>query len=225
MVVDHTGEATVNTLVRSFLFLRRAIGVLGLALPFVVIVGKELLQGGGLQGSLSGYYYTDLRNVFVGTMCAIGVFLVSYRGYGRIDDIAGNVAAVAAIGVALFPTSPASPTGAERAIGVAHLVFAAIFFLTLAFFCFFLFTRSDDPSPTSRKAARNVVYRVCGGVMLAALALIVVDGLFFDAATASLHPTVWLESLAVIAFGVSWLVKGEALLADLPHDRGELVQA
>ncbi|WP_326565500.1 DUF998 domain-containing protein [Amycolatopsis rhabdoformis] len=214
----------MNTLVRSFLFLRRAIGVLGLALPFVVIIGKELLQGGGLQGSLSGYYYSDLRNVFVGTLCAIGVFLVSYRGYGRIDDIAGNIAAVAAVCVGLFPTSPVSATATERAVGVVHEVSAAVFFLTLAFFCLFLFTKSDDPAPTSRKAARNVVYRVCGGVILAALALIVLVGVFFDAATASLHPTVWLESLAVIAFGVSWLVKGEALLADLPHERAELVQ-
>ncbi|MFI5611056.1 DUF998 domain-containing protein [Amycolatopsis sp. NPDC051903] len=215
----------MDTLVRSFLFLRRAVGVLGLALPFVVVIGKELLEGGGLLGSLSGYYYSDLRNVFVGTLCAIGVFLISYRGYGRIDDIAGNVAAVAAIGVALFPTSPTAPTPLERTIGIAHLVFAGIFFLTLAFFCLFLFTKSDDPSPRGRKAVRNTIYRVCGGVMLASLALILINALFFDAATVSLHPAVWLESLAIIAFGVSWLVKGEALLADLPHDRTEVVQA
>ncbi|MGW4485781.1 DUF998 domain-containing protein [Amycolatopsis sp. NPDC004368] len=214
----------MNTLVRSFLFLRRAVGVLGLALPFVVIIGKELLEGGGLLSSLSAYYYSDLRNVFVGTMCAIGVFLVSYRGYGRVDDIAGNIAAVAAIGVGIFPTSPPSPTGTERVVGVAHVVFSAIFFLTLAFFCLFLFTKSDDPAPTSRKAARNVVYRVCGGVILGALLLIVLDGLVFGTALAWLHLTVWLESLAVVAFGVSWLVKGEALLADLPRDRSELVQ-
>ncbi|HWD01529.1 MAG TPA: DUF998 domain-containing protein [Amycolatopsis sp.] len=209
----------MNTLVRSFLFLRRTIGVLGLALPFVVVIGKELLEGGGLLGSLSGYYYSDMRNVFVGTLCAIGVFLVSYRGYGRIDDIAGNIAAGAAIGVALFPTSPTSPTPLERGIGIAHLVFAGIFFLTLAFFCLFLFTRSDDPSPGGRKASRNVVYRVCGGVMVASLLLIVINALFFNAATVDLHPAVWLESAAVVAFGISWLVKGEALLADLPSNR------
>ncbi|MFF0147833.1 hypothetical protein [Amycolatopsis sulphurea] len=59
-----------------------------------MIAGKQLLEGGDLLGSLSSYYYGDLRNVCV--LCAIGVFLISYRGYGFIDDIAGNVAGVAA---------------------------------------------------------------------------------------------------------------------------------
>ena len=206
----------MNTLVHSYLFLRRAVGVLGISLPIVVIAGKEILQGGGLFGSLSGYYYSDLRNVFVGTLCAIGVFLVSYRGYGRLDDFVSTVAAVAGVGVALFPTSPVAPTPAEHAIGVAHLVLAGIFFLSLAFFCLFLFTKTDG-TPTPRKRSRNVVYRACGVVMLASLVLIAVNAAFFNAQTVSVHPTVWLESLAVLAFGVAWLVKGETLLADPPQ--------
>src|SRR4051794_38276106 len=95
-----------NALVQSYLFLRRAIGVIGVALPPVLILGKLLVDGGGLLDSLSGYYYTDVRNVFVGAMCATGVFLLSYRGYSRADNIAGNVAAVAAVGLALCPTKP-----------------------------------------------------------------------------------------------------------------------
>ncbi|MDT8911817.1 DUF998 domain-containing protein [Amycolatopsis sp. PS_44_ISF1] len=214
----------MNALVRSYLFLRRGIGVLGFALPILMIAGKEVLQGGGLLGSLSGYYYSDMRNVFVGILCAMGVFLISYRGYGRVDDVAADIAAVAGIGVALFPTSPASPTGTEHAIGVAHLVFAAVFFLTLAFFCLFLFTKSDGAVLTPRKKARNALYRACGVVMLVSLALIVVVGFFFDDATASLHPTVWLESLAIFAFALAWLVKGETLLADLPRSRSAAAQ-
>jgi uncharacterized membrane protein len=30
----------------------------------------------------------------------------------------------------------------------------------------------------------------------------------------ALNPVFWLESIAVVAFGVSWLVKGEAILKD-----------
>ena len=30
------------------------------------------------------------------------------------------------------------------------------------------------------------------------------------------RPVFWLESIAIIMFGISWLVKGEAILADLP---------
>ena len=29
-----------------------------------------------------------------------------------------------------------------------------------------------------------------------------------------LNPVFWLESLAIVAFGVSWFVKGEAILKD-----------
>lgn len=42
--------------------------------------------------------YTGMRDVFVGALCAIAVFLRSYRGYDRRDHIAGNLACVFAAG-------------------------------------------------------------------------------------------------------------------------------
>ncbi|MGH3785022.1 MAG: DUF998 domain-containing protein [Pseudonocardiaceae bacterium] len=203
-----------DTLVHSYLFLRRAIGVIGLALPVVLIIGELFVDGGDLLNSLSGYYYSDMRDVFVGSMCAIGIFLLSYRGYGPIDDIAGNVAAVAAIGLALFPTTPGGPTRTDQIIGVLHLVFAAVFFLTLAFFCLSLFTKTDKAHPTQRKLQRNRIYVASGWIILLCLALIVLFGWLFDEA-APLHPVLWLESAATLAYGVAWLTKGEAILGDL----------
>jgi hypothetical protein len=35
-----------------------------------------------------------------------------------------------------------------------------------------------------------------------------------DSAVQALHPVFWLESTAVIAFGVAWLTKGEMILKD-----------
>jgi hypothetical protein len=67
-------------LVLSYLGLRKAVGIIGLALPFVLAFGKILLQSPGIQDSISAYYYTDMGNVFVGSLCAIGVFLMSTRG-------------------------------------------------------------------------------------------------------------------------------------------------
>src|SRR6267378_5672793 len=96
-----------GSLVLSYLGLRKAVGIIGSALPFVLAFGKMLLEGPGIQDSISGYYYTDMRNVFVGSLCAIGVFLMSCRGYDRKDEIAGYLACVFAIGVALFPTTQA----------------------------------------------------------------------------------------------------------------------
>ena len=89
-----------STLVHSYLFLRRAIGLIGLALPFVLVLGKQLVQGGDVAGSLSSYYYTDLRDVLVGAMCAVGVFLLAYYGHDYVDNIASTVAGLGAIGLA-----------------------------------------------------------------------------------------------------------------------------
>lgn len=212
-MVQATGFSR-ETLVHSYLFLRRSIGLIGMALPVVLIGGNLLIGGGDLLSSISGYYYSDLRDVYVGSMCAVGVFLLSYRGYGRVDDIAGNVAAGAAFGVALFPTTPAdNPTRIDQVVGILHLGFAAVFFLTLAFFSLVLFRRTAEIRPTLRKAQRNRVYLVCGVVILLCLALMVVLGTQAD--LAGLRPALWLESAAILAFGVAWLTKGEAILGDL----------
>jgi hypothetical protein len=204
-----------SPLVLSYLTLRRAVGVIGLALPPVLAIGGLLLDGSGLQPTISDYYYTSMRNVLVGSLCAIAVFLGSYR-YGRPDAAAGSVAAVAAVGVALFPTTPAGDPGGVDTVGVVHLVSAATFFLTLAYFCLALFTRTDPHRPpTWRKRQRNVVYRVCGVTILVSIALtVVVEALPEEGWVTTAHPVFWLESLAAIAFGVAWFVKGETILTD-----------
>ncbi|WP_329049501.1 DUF998 domain-containing protein [Amycolatopsis sp. NBC_01488] len=194
-----------TTLVHSYLFLRRAIGLIGLALPFVLIFGKQLLQGGELAGSLSAYYYTDVRNVFVGAMCAAGVFLLAYYGHDFVDNVASTVAGLGAIGLALFPTTPAHDVSSwDRTSGVLHLVFAAVFFLMLAYFCLRLFPHDGEQPPGT-----GVVYRGCGVVILACLALIAVTKAL--GLVPEWHPALWLESVAVWAFGVAWLLKGQAL--------------
>jgi hypothetical protein len=200
-----------GTLVQSYLFLRKAVGTIGLALPVVLIVGDLLWPPGTFLLSISASYYSPLRGVFVGSMCALGVFLLSYRGYGRVDDTAGDIAAVAAVGVGLFPTTPdfGPVTGTQQVIGALHMGFAGIFFLTLAFFCWHLFPRTTGNPPTRRKLRRNVVYRVCAVLILLSVVLIAVAE--FTAFAAWAHPMLWLETVAILAFGVAWAVKGETL--------------
>jgi hypothetical protein len=210
-----TTRSPSDTLVHSYLYLRRAIGLIGLGLPAVLIIGKLIVQGGGLQDSISSYFYTDMRGVFVGSMCAVGAFLLSYRGYDVIDDVAGNLAGVAAIGVALFPTAPGDPSSTAVVIGVMHLVFASIFFLTISFFAIFLFRRTSEMGPTERKLQRNRLYLTCGVVIIACLLAIAGVHQFLAGVTAGLHPELWLETIAVMSFGVAWLTKGEAILGDV----------
>ncbi|HKN98687.1 MAG TPA: DUF998 domain-containing protein [Pseudonocardiaceae bacterium] len=204
-----------GSLAHSYLFLRRAIGLIGVALPVVLIVGKVLLDGGGPLDSISDYYYSGMRNVFVGSMVATGVFLLSYRGYGLVDDVTSDAAGVGAIGVGLFPTTPffGVPTRTDRLVGWAHLASAALFFAGLIVFCLFLFTRSIGPR-TRRKVNRNAVYVASGLTMIVVLVLAGLVQAVFHAGVGPPHWVLWLESTAVEAFGVAWLVKGTTILAD-----------
>jgi hypothetical protein len=90
--------------------------------------------------------------------------------------------------------------------------------MTLIFFSLFLFTKTDETRrPTRRKLQRNVVYQICSGLMVACLLLMGVYTFLPEtgkALFAHLKPIYWLEALAILAFGVSWFVKGEAILKD-----------
>lgn len=205
MTANGPGESVLV----SYLTLRRVVGTLGVALPIVLAAwGFALCNCAHLQPSISEYYDLRTRDVFVGILFTIGWFLFTYRGYERKDDVAGNLACVFALAVALFPRSGAPW---ERAV---HFGSAFALFLVLAYFSLFLFTKSSG-SPTPEKRIRNRIYITCGATMLACIALI---GLYYwrlaDTAVASLKPVFWLESFALWAFGTSWFIKGETLWKD-----------
>ena len=208
---------TKSSLVLSYLELRQAVGTIGILLPFVLMFGKILLDTPDILGSISSYYYSVMGDVFVGSLCAIGVFLGSYRGHGREDSIAGNLACIFALGVAFFPTTPDSgATAHQTLIAGVHAFFAACFFLTLAFFALVLFRRTDpNKQPTPRKKLRNAIYSVCGYMILLSIALIAAVTIFGKhSSIQQFSPVFVFESFAIVAFGISWFVKGEAIFKD-----------
>ena len=99
-----------NCLLVSYFTLRKLIGWMGILVPFIVALLKWILFRGGLGSSVSGYSHTNVGRVFVGTLCSIGVFLLAYKGYKRLDrdkiyqssdNIVNNLAGVFTFGVAL----------------------------------------------------------------------------------------------------------------------------
>ena len=209
-----------NALVFSYLTLRKTIGLLGISFPFVLYLGAVMFFQTGIQNSISNYYHTGMGDVFVGTLCAIGFFLLSYKGYERADNVAGVLGCIFAVGVALFPITPENPaSGDARFIGYVHFAFAALFFLTLIYFSLFLFTKTDPSlQTTGRKLQRNKVYKICGYTMSLCIVLVVIYYLLPDAVASPIKvykPVFWLEAIAVVAFGISWLTKGEAILKDV----------
>jgi hypothetical protein len=197
----------------SYLILRRAIGILGVLFPLLLaVLCASAGSCSGIEDSISAYYHTDVRDLFVGILFTIGWFLYSYKGPDRIDNILANAACGFALGVALCPTR--SPVAALQTM---HFVCAVGLFLLLAYFSLFLFTK-HGPSMTAQKRTRNRVFRICGYVMLACIALIALyAALGAPAALRSWKPVFWLESIALWAFGFSWITKGELLWADHPQ--------
>ena len=73
-------EKLAQHIVQSYLFLRIGMAAIGLAFP-VLLLAIGGLNGEAIQPSISHYYHTSVRDIFVGSLCAIGAFLVLYKGY------------------------------------------------------------------------------------------------------------------------------------------------
>jgi hypothetical protein len=98
-VAGHS-ESTVKT----YLYLRVALVALALFLAASLVI--ELAFGDTeWLGSISAYYYTPVRSVFVGTLSAMGVCLIAIKGRDRPrEDLMLNLAGMCAPVVALVPT-------------------------------------------------------------------------------------------------------------------------
>ena len=195
----------------SYLHLRRAVGLIGVLLPPILVLGAMLIFGGKtIQPSISHYYHTVMRDLFVGALCAVALFMFFYSGHDKWDDWTGHATGAFALVVAWFPTTE---TGPSDGIGKIHFIFAALFFLSLIVFTLVLFRRKDQ-NPTPEKLFRNKVYLGCGIIMSLCLLSIVLYLNFLSDGTPSSFFVFCAETLALVAFGVSWLIKGGTLWAD-----------
>lgn len=167
-------------------------------------------EGNPVQKTISQYYYTGMRDVLVGSLCAIALFLFFYKGYNKWENRAANIAGFFAIGIAWFPTTETDP---QTITGKVHFLCACVFFIILALFSIFFFTRKV-PHPTKRKLKRNKIYVGCGSLMIICLVAIMIYFNFFHTDNVDSHFVFWAESVALIAFGVSWLTKGGTLWGD-----------
>lgn len=189
----------------TYLSLRLGIAIVGAALPLVLWFGGLGLEGVPLQHSMSAYYYTGMRDVFVGALSAVGFALFVYRGFSTAENLALSLGGLAAMLVALFPTQG----GAERTIvHDVHTVAGILFFACLAYVS--LFRAADTLSlvrDTRWARLLRGIYGLLGLAMLAAplAALAVERGLRPPGAEPSL--LFFVQAFGVWAFALYWLVK------------------
>ncbi len=176
--------------------LRRALYLAAFALPLVLIA----VGGGEVKPSISAYYdATDVRrDIFVGTVCAVGFGILAYKGFKRRENIALNISGVMAFGVALIPHE--SEAGRLAFKLTAHGICAVTFFLGIIYVCIF---HAKDTIELTGKEWFGRAYKIVG-------CLIVVLPLAIWALSLP-NWKFWAESAAIWAFGAYWWLKTDEL--------------
>jgi hypothetical protein len=212
-----------NHTIISYKNLRRLIGILAISLPLICLAGS-LFTKYPLQPSISHCYYTNVRDVLIGILIGVSMFLITYDGYSKIDYWLTSITGFLGFAIALCPciclNNPTMNVGffnLEPSISNAiHLSCAILFFILLAINSIFLFTKTTKhTSMTKNKKARNYLFVICGIIILVSLLAIFILRIVLGGIEFNNKPIVFfIESAMLVAFGISWLVKGETMWRD-----------
>lgn len=197
----------------TYFALRIGMGALAAALPVLLWLGGRLLDREPLRCSMSAYYYSPaMRDTFVGSLVAIGVFLYLYKGFSRQENWALNLAGALAVGIAMRPTTPRCDEG--TGMFTVHGTFALLFFLSIAYVC--LFRASDTLSlvrDTRRARRLRAVYRALGALMIVSPAIAAAVGAVLRPGSSQSSVLFFVETFAVLTFAAYWLAKSREMSA------------
>ena len=196
-------DKSANQLVLNFLTVRRAVGLLGITLP-LMLLAVAATPYVPFAPSISDFHHTAAREILTATVGAIAVFLFNYTGFApdpaRVaarpiegiltDRRVAFVTGAGALGVALFPVGCLCAPDPEPLIwqmagrgtsNAVHFLSVAAFIIGLTIFCLENFRRHDpaDPDPDHRaqKDAERAIYKTCGQILI--LCLVILATLFY----------------------------------------------
>jgi hypothetical protein len=187
------------------------IGILGMLLPWLV----ALITLSWPQSISITYYSLFAVGTFMVVLGSAGILLINYKGYNKIDDITATIAGIFGIGICLFPMTylpdPSIATGIlhlrSDISNIFHCISAVVFFGTLAFMSFFLFTKTNGQM-TQQKKIKNIIYRVCGIGMIGSFLLFLLQYI----PGFNCYNLTWIiEAIALFFFGLSWIIKSDAI--------------
>jgi len=192
---DFSRHANLAFLIKSF-----GIGVTALAVPIV------LPLVGGYEGhySISYFYHVPAtRDLFVGLLWALGLFLVLFQGLSRAENLLLTLAGILLILVAMVPTGIAqcTDTALDWHEGFAVAFFACLFVVALGFSKRRLSYILWPPLRARFARAYNLAGCLMIGLPLAAW------GLHLWRGPDCGHAIYWIEAAAILAFAVYWFVK------------------
>jgi len=123
----------------TYFWLRWTTGIIAAAFPLLLLLGGMLVYHLELQGSMSAYYHTPMRDWFVGVLFAVGAALYFYEGITDLENHFMTAAAYCAILTAINP-SKWTPTWWPSTLQSIspHGIFAVSFFVAIilsAWFC------------------------------------------------------------------------------------------
>ncbi|MFM6850093.1 MAG: hypothetical protein ACKOVB_13430 [Terrabacter sp.] len=135
-------------------------------------------------GSISAYYYTPARTVFVGSLCALGASLIAYKGHSSEEDVLLNFSGFMAFVVAMVPTVPDLRCGpnaytqspAEVAAAVRNNIWSLVVVAVVAAVIAAALKRGAMMrGAAARPTARSVLVTLaCASVLLVELTLFLV---------------------------------------------------
>ena len=183
-------KQTNEDYVKSYLVLRQLLGILGILLPFALIIGNRLLGNEHwLQPSISHYFYSYMHFAFVGVLLILGAILISYREKEYIlANRVSNFAGAFAFCVAIFPTKFDGFLTPEYIhiedmywkswFKIIHFGSALLLFVCFAIFCFVIFQKSDKSLKPAdfdeKKKLRNRIYKICGWGIVVSIVMLCV---------------------------------------------------
>jgi hypothetical protein len=240
MNTNQTPAGTEDEII-SYQKLRTFIGITGILLPVLTVLGCYLFGAGNYswQHSISHYYYSRMHIIFVGTLCVLGGFMITYKGKRKKNDTpwesrVSNIAGFCAFGIASFPTcfdGFRPPSGGpdqyihlldspDKFWGGVHFAFAGALFFCFILFCLWFFQKPDGVYTgelETKWKRRKAFYKFCGWgiaisiIMIALFSFIIrpTEGIF-------VYSTFIFETTSLWFFGSAWLIKGSAAWCHLP---------
>jgi len=207
MQTDPSSKRQIN-----YKVMRVIVGTIAILLSPVVWLLSDSENG---LTSISISYWTDSRDIFVGSLIAVGFFLSAYNGAGGEKDreyILSKFACVFAVVVAIFPTKGFSDlnipakwvTGIAESIGLIpqyiHYTAAILLFACLIALMWFFSIRAKSKG----RPGRALFYRSISILMGTGIVVIYLIGTIFELS----DTTFWVEFWGLSLFGLGWLVAG-----------------